>query len=211
MTPAWAGSLTPAAEDDSIASYAEEQGYSKQVKGTFGYQPQARSQQQLLGPSPGRLGVGPAADHLDGLGLHRRSQETGVPGHNRGFRGNYLLPSGPLGTTLPADISVQFCTICMAPRFKSYLPTLPAGAALSWGCVSPPHAACRRSAFMGLPHRQLCTHFSPLVLLCLQSQTHLHVATTTLPASRCSHHLLSCCLQTRNHLDPDARRATLAP
>ena len=41
VTPAWAGSLTPAAEDDSIASYAEEQGYSKQVKGTFGYQPQA--------------------------------------------------------------------------------------------------------------------------------------------------------------------------
>ena len=34
LPPAWAGSWAPAAEDDSVASYADEQGYSKQVRDT---------------------------------------------------------------------------------------------------------------------------------------------------------------------------------
>ena len=33
VPPAWVGSWAPAVEDDGIASYAEEQGYSKQVRG----------------------------------------------------------------------------------------------------------------------------------------------------------------------------------
>ena len=56
-------------------------------------------------------------------------------------------------------------------------------AQLAWhlhGQVSPSHAACRRSAFWGLPHRRPCTLRSAVVLACLQSQPHLHFATTTL-------------------------------
>ena len=41
VPPAWAGSLTTAAQDDGIASYAEEQGYIKQVRGACWYQYQA--------------------------------------------------------------------------------------------------------------------------------------------------------------------------